>query len=113
MRYKKGLANNHGDALSSLETLGETEIEIDDEIPCMFGEVLCTTKQPDCCREEYSPPLDLVSAKTTDTDPSEQLERISSEEIVLEQHSDPFCQAIRSRLNGGKYWNSKSTSEGS
>lgn len=111
MKYKKGLVNNHIDAPLRLETLRETEIEIDNETPYMFGEVLRTTKQLDCAGEEDSAPLDFLIANPKDTEPSEQLERISKEEIVLEQYSGPFCKAIRSPLNGGRYWHSKSTSE--
>lgn len=35
VKYKKGAANVHADALSRLETLGQTQPEIDDDIPCL------------------------------------------------------------------------------
>lgn len=104
MKYKKGLANNQADTLSRSETFVETEIEIDDEMPCMFGEVLRTTKQPDGAEGKYSSTLDFLIAKPIDTEPPEQLEPISSDEILLELYSDPSCKAIGSIPNGGKYF---------
>lgn len=47
-------------------------------------------------------PWDFLIWKTTHTEPSEQLDRISSGDLLHEQHSDAFCIAIRSRLNGGE-----------
>lgn len=46
VRYKRGMGINHTDAIWRLETLPETEMKIDHELPCMFGEVPVTTKRP-------------------------------------------------------------------
>lgn len=45
--------------------------------------------------------MDMLIAITTDMDPFDQLERISVEELLKEQHTDAFCPSLRSRPNRG------------
>ncbi|CAN8062284.1 unnamed protein product [Agarophyton chilense] len=102
VKYKKGLADVQADALSRLKTLGETQGEIDEEIPCFYTE----THSPPFEEEEQKTLDDYLDADPflalADTEPSVQLERILCTELLNEQQADAFCASIRSRLNGGE-----------
>lgn len=102
VKYKKGTCNVHADALSRLETLGETQLEIDDDIPCLTMDELVSPEMEVETWDEDDYVMDVLIAQTTDTDADRQLERITLEELLREQLTDAFCAAIRSRLNGGE-----------
>ena len=100
MEYKKGKLNTQADALSRLATDGETMIDIDDDVPCFM-----TTEDQthpvwirDIVDDEYG---ELLAAEPLLT--PEILTVITPEELIREQHFDPFCSQLRSRLNGGRF----------
>ena len=106
VEYKKARLNKQADALSRLETLGETEPFVDDEIPCFHMEGSCPDGTCDHSDEEFlSMEYALIDELlATDSSPSSPLllRPITTEELVYAQHGDAFCNALRSRLNGGE-----------
>lgn len=81
VKNKKGSTNVHADALSGLETLFQTQITIDDDIPCLMIDTSGTENQ-----ETSDTPIDYVDdteyavcilvGQATETDSSQQLERL-------------------------------------
>lgn len=113
VKYKKGLGSNHADGVSRLQTFGETETEIGDEILRMYGEVLRTAEQTHGADKRELPLGIWLIRKTTDIEHLEELEPISKQEIVREQYTDHLCKPISSRLHMGRHSPSNSTSQGS
>ena len=99
VEYKKGKLNTQADALSRLATDGETTDDIDVDIPCLM--TVADQAHPlwirDVIDDEYD---ELLAAEPLPT--PEVLTVITPEELIREQHFDPFCSQMRSRLNGGR-----------
>ena len=115
VRYKKGKLNNQADALSRLRTLGETEVDIDENVPCFIIEhtaVQNYNSNVDSTLNSngnmdykliYETP-DEADQLLIATNPIEETELIpvTTEELLRSQLSDEYCAKIRSRLNGGR-----------
>ena len=98
VQYKKGKANTQADALSRLQTLGETTASVDDAIPCfIIGDP--DVESSEGKTEDFGPCDAILALGHEDED---QLEPITPEELLREQSRDPFCQGIRSRLEDGE-----------
>lgn len=87
-----------------MNTSGETPTNIDDEIFCFITESTPlydpSFEAEHELEDENNLNLDVLIAHYTNTDPSEQLERISLEGLLRVQHAESFWASIRSRLNG-------------
>ena len=99
VEYKKCKLNTQADALSRQATDGGTTNDIAEDIPCFM-----TTEDQahpswirDIVDDEYDEPLAAESLPTPEI-----LTSITPEELIREQHFDPFCSQMRSRLNGGE-----------
>ena len=98
VHHRKGYLNTQADALSRLGTDGETSVEVDENIPCFLAE---NNTEPDWVEYQYQPAMDALLAMSPAPD-GELLSAITPAELVRDQHADPFCSDIRSRLNGGR-----------
>ena len=92
--YVKGMKNRVADALSRIPSMGVTTVPIDEEIPCYS--VMNFDDELQHQEETYD---------TTDVEISTgwyALDPITHEEFPREQHSDPFCKEVASRLEKGE-----------
>ena len=94
---KKGYLNTEADALSRLGTDGETSVEVDENIPCFLAE---NNTEPDRVEDQYQREMDAILATSPAPD-GELFSAITTTVFIREQHANPFCSEIRSRLNGG------------
>lgn len=95
--YKKGNSNNHTDSFSQLATLGETTGEAANEIP--FSMADCSTSMLEPAHEGETNEVRqaaILIGTTTDTGHSDQLEHMSLEQLLKEQHTEAFCRSLRS-----------------
>lgn len=99
IRCEKKKGNNDGEAVSQLATLRKTTVDIDDEIPCLMADSSASTLEPQHEVDVKELPETDMSIATKDTTASDQLERISLDELLKEQHIDAFYRSLRSRLN--------------
>ena len=94
--YKKGAKNTIADALSRLETEGETpSLRPEDDLPCFPQQrppASSNTEQRPVSRDNKG------AVCTIAADPSS-VETISIEEFVTEQSTDPFCAQQRKLLD--------------
>ena len=102
INYAKGSTHVHADALSRLQTLGETETDVDDDLPCLTIEAPEEHKET---QHEYFDPDDILWDNALATpeagSPQPQLVPITRKELLREQHTDEFCARICSRLDEG------------
>ena len=102
VRYKKGKLNTQADALSRLQSLGETTEELDQDLPCFVIEDIYESEESNVDDEFFHLDHDNILATMDPTSDSELLEPISVEELLTEQQKDHFCTNLRSHLNGGE-----------
>ena len=102
INYAKGSTHVHADALSRLQTLGETETDVDDDLPCLTIEA---PEEHEETQHEYFDSDDILWDNALATpeagSPQPQLVPITREELLREQHTDEFCAKICSRLDEG------------
>lgn len=116
VKYKKGRINTQADALSRLETKGETSEDIDEDIPCFIAEHGLTHQSmksvmeqkisdsdPDSDEEDVEGygNCDELLALEGGTDSLEHFEAVKPEELLREQLIDPFCESIRRQIDEG------------
>ena len=100
--YKKEKLNTQADAVSRLNTLGETTSDLDEDMPCFWiDREYDEGYEVDFIEKEFAYDDALLSTETDMPDPDVLAAR-TLEELVLARASYAFCEVIRSRLNGGK-----------
>ena len=100
IRYKKGKLNTQADALSRLQTLGETTEELDEYLPCFVIQDIYEIEESDGDDEFFHPDHDNIIATMDPTPDSELLEPISVEERLTEQQKDHFARICGRFLAG-------------
>ena len=101
VEHKKGKANTQADALSRLTTLGETALDVDDEIPCFLLDMTHDTAASANDLDEglmYEDVLLLTRPSSDEPLPPQ----ISLDELRREQNVDSFCRQTRARLRRGE-----------
>ena len=99
VEFKKGKANKQADALSRLTTLGETALDVDDDIPCfLMDDNLSELSQKEDEVDEYNMHEDALLLTLPPADYPSPMQ-ITLDELHREQDLDRFCHAMRSRLN--------------
>ena len=100
VQYKRGLCNTQGDALSRLASLVEKTSEIDEEI-MIEGNEIVHNDEIDFISADYAEFDEMLV--TENAEPSaDLLTPVGVKELLQAQPADPFCQELRSRLNGGR-----------
>ena len=92
IKYNKGKLNNQADALSRLRTLGETEVDIDEDVPCYVIED--TDVQNDDVNIIYDMP-NKADELLIATNPIEETELVpvTTEELLRSQFFRPLLYA--------------------
>ena len=99
-RHKKGLMNTQADALSRLSTLGETELELGEDLPCFFADDY-SSKEDEDAKMDYVHSDALLALEFEELEPT-LLVPITLEELVRSQASETFCQIVRLGINVGE-----------
>ena len=98
--YVKGIKNCLADALSRIPSTGGTTVPVDEEIPCYA--VMDFDDDPQHEEEMYDPMDVEVAAGCLALDSPASMAAITHKEFSHEQHSDPFCKEVTSRLERGE-----------
>lgn len=94
--YKKGKLNAQADALSRLNTLGGSPLDIDEGIPCLFmdssgpSKILDSEGEVDLLHDYYDYFDLLLIAEDTHID-KHTSDDITPEELLVAQFNDAFC----------------------
>ena len=100
VRYVRGIKNCFADTLSRIPSTVGTTVSIDEEIPCYA--VMDFDDDTQHQEETYEPTDVETTADCYALDLPASLVAVTREDFSREQHSDPFCKEVTSRLEKGE-----------